>query len=67
MQSSLEIMSPQIHKLIQDLIANQILGNMNAFLNDKLRYVNTLSMISAIQSSPNLVTDKYLSLLSLIL
>jgi hypothetical protein len=63
MQSSLEIMSPQIHKLIQDLIANQILGNMNAFLNDKLRYVNTLSMISAIQFSPNLVTDKYLSLL----
>lgn len=63
MQSSLEIISPQIHKLIQDLIANQILGNINAFLNDKLRYVNTLSMISAIQSSPNLVTDKYLSLI----
>jgi hypothetical protein len=41
--------------------------NINGFLNDKLRYVNTLSMLSSINSAPNLVTDKFLSLVDQLL
>ncbi len=53
--------------MIQSLIAEQIQNNVQGFLKDKLRFVNILSMLSSIYASPNLITEKYFSILELLL